>query len=436
MSLPASVNYNEPLHSLPEGTVSYSYVCQPVNGSVFAPSSQIIVDLGSKSFCDVASLYIRYKITYTGVTNVAVTTLNTVGTPAYQPFVRLDTLINSQQVESINLYNTVANLHTNLALSVSDKLGQQYNLGYGPDMTGATILQNENTDGGQTQLPANTTTVDVYYSAPLISLLSFSDKLLPLFLMQNIRLIFTLDTVAHVATATAAAVVPTNFSISNFEVVYNAVDMGSSVERDIIASSPKLRIKTMGYASSTAPTVPIGQAGALSLQYNMRYASLRSAFLNCGGTSATSANGQLDSFDITAGNGDYCLSIGGVQYPQRPISTSLNKAGAMMELRRAMGTIFGNTVAMSITAAEFNAIPSVATSNIKPGKFWFSQNLMKLTSPARSLFNGVSTQLSPINVNINMNTALGTQAISPTLIVAYDAVIEIDTASRNVLMVQ
>ena len=432
MSLPLSVKYDEELHSLPPETQNFEYVATPVNGSTFGQNQQIIIDLGNKGFLDPASLYFRYKMTYTGATNVAVTTLNTVGTPAYQPFVRMDCLVNSQQIESINLYNTVCNMHTNLQLDISSKLGQQYNLGYGPDSAN---LANENTDGGQTQLPANTTTVSVYYSAPLVSVLSFSDKLIPLFLLNNVRYVFTLDTVAHIATATAAAVIPTDYQISNFEVVYNVVDMGHSVEREIV-SLPKLRIKSMSYASSTAPTVPIGQAGALTLQYNMRYASLRSAFLNCGGTSATSANGQLDSYDITAGNGDYQFSIGGIPYPSRPVSTILNKAGAMMELRRAMGTIFGSTVALSITSAEFSAVPSTATSNIRPAKFWFSQNLMKLTTPSRSLFNGVSTQLSPINVNINMNTALATQAISPSLIVLYDAVIEIDTLTRNVLMIQ
>jgi hypothetical protein len=65
MSLPASVNYSEPLHSLPEGTTNFEYVAQPVNGSLFTASSQIIVDLGNVEMLDPASLFIRYSITYT-----------------------------------------------------------------------------------------------------------------------------------------------------------------------------------------------------------------------------------------------------------------------------------------------------------------------------------------------------------------------------------
>ena len=430
MSLPASVNYAEPLHSLPDGTQNFEYVAQAVNGSVFAPASQIIVDLGNRGFLDPASLFFRYKITYTVA---AASTSLTVGTPAYTPFARLDTLVNSTQVESVNLYNAVGNLHTNLALSISDKMGQQYNLGYGN-----AALGNENTDGAAIVSGAAVTSVDQYYSAPLLSILGFSDKLIPLCILNNVRFIFSLDTIANVASAIAGDAKPTNFSISNFEVCYNCVDFGSAVEREIVASNPKLRIKTMGYASSTGSLLNSTQTGSCSVQYNMRYASVRSAFMIFGGTDITkSANKNMDSFDITNGAGSYCFNIGGVNYPQRPLSTTLNKGGIMMELRKAMGTIFGSTVAMAVNAAEFNVTASqaAATTTVVPGKFWVAQNLMRLTTPGRSLFNGVSTQLSPINLNIEL-TAQITQPISPTLVLCYDAVLEIDTASRNCLMIQ
>ena len=53
-----------------------------------------------------------------------------VGTPAHTPFIRLDTFINCQSVESINNWNTVCNMLTNLQLSAADKYGQQFALGY------------------------------------------------------------------------------------------------------------------------------------------------------------------------------------------------------------------------------------------------------------------------------------------------------------------
>ena len=168
----------------------------------------------------------------------------------------------------------------------------------------------------------------------------------------------------------------------------------------------------------------------------MRYASVRSCILICGGTSATySANKNMDSYDATSGSGSYCFNIGGQNFPVRPLSTVNNRAGIISELRKVMGTIFGPTVSMAISRAEFSQVQNTATSIFVPSKFWVGQNLMRLTTPSRSLFNGLSTQMSPVNVNIEINTAT-TQALNPTLVLFYDAVIEIDTASRQINMVQ
>lgn len=426
MSLPASVNYGEELHSLPEGATSFEYVAQPVNGSSFAASSQIIVDLGNVGFLDPASLFFRYQIVYTAG---ATANPKTVGTPCYTPFARLDTLVNSQTIETINLYNAVANLYTNLQLSISDKMGNPA-LGYQDG------LNNDNTDGASITAAIATASAAQFMSAPLLGILGNSDKLLPLFLMNQTRLVFTLDSVANVCSnITAEQATLGSFAITNFEVCYNCVQLGPAVEREV-AMNPKLRIKSATYASSTAPQVASGSSGSISLQYNMRYASVRSCVLINGGTSATySANKNMDSYDLTSGNGDYQFNIGGLNYPQRPLSTLNNKSGVISELRKVMGTIFGSTVAMSISRTEFSQTQNTATTIYVPSKFWVGQNLMRLTTPSRSLFNGVSTQLSPINVNVNINTAT-TQAINPTLVLFYDAVIEIDTASRQITMIQ
>ena len=84
---------------------------------------------------------------------------------------------------------------------MADKLGQQYNLGYND-----TTLANENTDGAvYTLAAAGVITYSQYLSAPLIGLLSSSEKLIPLFLLNNIRLAFTLDSAANICSNLAAA---------------------------------------------------------------------------------------------------------------------------------------------------------------------------------------------------------------------------------------
>jgi len=113
----------------------------------------------------------------------------------------------------------------------------------------------------------------------------------------------------------------------------------------------------------------------------------------------------MDSIDLTSANGDFVLNIAGINYPQKPLSTLSNKAGIMNELRRAMGSIFGNNVAMSINSVEFNAIDQFSTTYDKPGKFIVGINLEKLTIPSKAFFTGISTQNAPITAIINIGTA-------------------------------
>ena len=405
-ALPQSVNYQEPLVVLPENTTNFEYTATPVNGSTFEASSQILVDLGNRGFLDPASLYFRYKITYTGTDAQSP---NICGTPAYQPFLRLDTYANSQNIETINNYNTVSNLCVNLQMNHSDKMGQQFNLGYS-DST----LANENTDGAVFLLAG--TTKDFYYSAPLIGLLGNSEKLIPLFLLNNIRVALTLDSVANVTSNITGDNKITKFVISNFEICYNCIDMGLSVQNDIMAMNPKLRIKSSSWATSQAPQIPSPSSGTQSLTFNLRYASVKSCFAVFGGTAATkSANKLLDSYDITSGNGDYQFNIGGVNYPQKTLSTLNNKAGIMMELRKAMGSIYSNNVSLSVNINEFQAIDTSVTTVVKPAKFWVAQNLQKMTVPSKGFFTGISTQLAPIQLNINIGTATS-QAYNPLYI--------------------
>ena len=426
-ALPQSVNYQEPLVVLPENTTNFEYTCVPVNGSTFAPSSQILIDLGNRGFLDPASLYFRYKITYTGTAAQAPTIC---GVPAYQPILRLDTFANSQNIETINNYNSVAALSVNMQLNVADKMGQQFNLGY-TDST----LGNENTDGASFTVPAGGT-IDFYYSAPLIGLLGNSEKLIPLFLLNNIRVALTLDSVANVATNITAGDKITNFSITNFELCYNCIDMGMEVQNEIIRMNPKLRIKSSTWATSLAPQIASGSSGSQSLTFNLRYASVKSCFALFGGTDGTkSANKLLDSYDVTSSNGDYQFNIGGVNYPQKSLSTLNNKAGLMMELRKAMGSIFNNNVSLSVNINEFSVISAGATNVFKPAKFYVAQNLQKMTVPSKGFFTGISTQMAPIQLNINIGTPTS-QAHNPLLCINYDTIVEIDSMTKTIMMIQ
>ena len=105
-----------------------------------------------------------------------------------------------------------------------------------------------------------------------------------------------------------------------------------------------------------------------------------------GNAAAQSANKLMDSYDITQSNGDFQFNIGGVNYPQKSLSTLNNKAGIMMELWRAMGSILNNNVSLSVNQNEFIVADGTVTTVRLPGKFWVAQNLQKLTVNQKAFF--------------------------------------------------
>lgn len=467
-SLPNLVNYSEPLSVLPDGMQNYSVTCTPVNGSSFGPSSQIIVDLNNVGYLDPASIMIRYNVTYT--TTSATATLNTQGIygaisgcPVYSPFLRLDTLMNSNVIESINNYNSVCSLLSNVNMSVAGKLGQQYALGYASD----NYEFNESTDGfiggvvgtGAAQVLTKT----LYLSAPLHCLLSNAEKLIPLN-GTNIRLQFTTDSMTNfcpliattdvtgaqtfttiagtitglcglgsgVVTANAASRF-TGMTINNFEVVYNQIQFPPHIDQEIRMQSPKIRIKTTSYATGTQ-TIANATGGTVNLIYNLRYASIKGLFLLNGGTTdgGTSKNKLFDSFDITRGTGSYNFNINGINYPQNPMSTLTNKAFLLQEVRRAMNNIYQNNVDMSVNANEYSLNDGSQSTVYIPAKFFVAVNTQRLSVPYKALFTGISSQNSPINAVINCGTATMSQNITALLAINYDAILEIDLATKQI----
>ena len=461
-ALPKSVDYSEPLGILPSGTENYNVTCYAVNGGPFTGGSQIIVDLNNVGYLDPASLSIRYKLSLTIPTVAAaqVTSYSIPGCPVYAPILRLDTLFNSNVVESINNYNSVATALSNLNMSISDKMGQQSALGYYEQsitLSNAGVASalvdystiNENTDGltvcATSGAATNATTTLTYsMSAPLPSLLSNAEKLIPLN-GTNIRLQFTLDATGNVcpsvattilsgtAAATGVAGAFSAYSISNFEVVYNQIQFPPQVERHILAM-PKLRIKTSSYATGLQ-SLSSGVAGTVNLVYNLRYASIKAMLLLMGSSSAKGSNKLFESIDMTSGNGSYNFQVNGVYYPQNPLSTSNNKSGCLVELRRAMKNMYSGNNSMSIannewlaTDASVYAAANGSSINV-PSKFYVGVNTQKMDSPA--LFTGVSSQNSPITAIINVGSTPTSLAYSPILMLYYDAIIEVDTTTRQ-----
>lgn len=424
-SLPASVNYAEVLPSLPENATRYSVALQPTNGSKFNASSQITFQYPNRGYLIPDSIYLRYRMSLTATASAISTTM--FGTPFFTPFQRLETQFGSVTVDSINNYHQVCNMLTNCTMDWAQKYGNAVNYGYSTSVPVTT----EELDSRAIAVTASTTS-DTSFSGPLPCLLSnITDKLVPLFAMPTITQILTVDSLLNIFVNTTNFAL---FELSNLELCYDFIELGSDVDAMVRGMGDKIYIKSQSFSNS-AVTIPKTSSSSQSYIFNQRYASIKGAILLFSGNNQTSQQGTylgnnlFDSRDPTSGNGSIYMNIAGVNYPQKPLSTLNNKSAILMELKKVMGSIYDKTNNMSIGTSEFNYKDTDQTTAFAPGKFYCAFNLQKLHS--NNLLTGISTNNSNISINIEQNTAVGDQNRQLNLILAYDALIEIDMVNKQ-----
>jgi hypothetical protein len=440
--LPREIDYTPP-KSLPESTMSQSMVSSPSNGSVFGPSSIIQLDLVNRGYLVPSSMYIRYKMTFTGqaANSTLITGAAVRGTPVYTFLSRLETQVGSQTVESIANYGQLNNLLVNSKMNYSSKVGVAYAFGYNLQSGAAGGFDNAVSapNGGYI---TGVSGASVFYAAPLNCILANADRLVPLKFMPSVRIQLTTETLLNAikADSVTALNTPTTYSISNFELCYDIVEFSPLVDQAITQrSGGMIVIKSQSFLSS-GTTIPAGLLGSAEFVYNQRLASIKSCYLHLSGVDATKLNLFFDSVDVTSSNGDYQIFIAGSPYPQRALSTVLNKAGIFMELSAAYGPAHDLlSTQFSINPTEFNYINTggagVGTTTINQmGKFYPSVNCEKL-STNDVLLTGVSSQSSPISVRISTGTATGSAQVCQ-LICQFDALLSIDLAARSLTVMQ
>ena len=411
-SLPNSVNYAEPIPSLPESTIKYSVALQPVNGQTFSMGgNQIIFQFPNRGYLQPDSVYLRYK----AVIGNATTASNILGCPFSAPFQRVETQFGSVTVDSINDWNQVNHILTNVTMDVAQKYGMQASYGYS---TSATPIIEEL---DSRIIPAVGETA--YFSGPVPCMLTnITDKLLPLFAMPTISMVFTTDSLANVINPTTTV---TGITLSNVELCFDFCEFGPEVDAMVRGMGQRIYIKSQSFANASV-NIPSGSNGSQAIIFNQRYASCKAAIVSFSGAVN---NKKFDAVDQTNNTGDYSLNISGVQYPQKPYSALNNKSGILQELRKCIGSIYDKTNNMSVNTVEFNRLDSdVNTVYTAPGKFYLGFNLEKLHSG--SLLTGISTNNSNITVNINQSTA-STVVRQCNLLLVYDALLEIDVLNKQ-----
>jgi hypothetical protein len=261
--------------------------------------------------------------------------------------------------------------------------------------------------------------------------------------MPQIRLQFTLDSLLNVfgyyQTAVPAISIPSSFTITNFEVCYELYHAPAHVMSSLIQSNQKLYLKSISF-NNVGTLVPSGTSGALSLNFNVRYNSIKAGFLYFAPTasSITFTNGQFDSYDLTQNSGDYQLFIGGISCPQKPLSAVSNRSGILSELRKAStcfgaeySCIFDKGNEMDIATGEFNALlHTTASTQSLAQKFFVGFHTEKLHNNT-TCFSGISSQNTAIVARITCPTATAA-AFNAQLITIFDALIEMDLSTGQV----
>jgi hypothetical protein len=406
--LPSNIDYTQSLPSLPDGVSSVSVVSTPVNLQTASPQSVIQFQLLNNGFLVPNSVYVAY--TYTVVTSASGGVMK--ATPAIAPFSRLDELVGSNSINTIQPYNMVASDLINFTYDVAQKYGN-LSLGY-KDSTSVPSIE---------ELDSRTLTDDETgtFAFPLVgSVFANCEKLIPLFAMPQLELRLTVDSIANIFTT---AVVPSSFVLSNIELRYTIINMGSAVEQLVRGMGSRIFIKSQSISASSQ-TLASGSAGSLSLVYNQRYNSIKALFAHLGGT--TSVNTFFDSLATNA-TSDYQFNIAGVNYPQRPLSATNNRYGIFQSLKQAIGSIYDAGNSQSINQVEWSYNSSGTTTATAPAKFIPAVSTRLIDSDF--LLTGISSQNSPINLIIN--TSATSQALTVYLLIAYDAILEIDMVNRQ-----
>lgn len=434
LSLPAGLNFGTKIPSLPDDARSTLMSVQPTNGQVFKSNAVITIDLPSRAglFIDPKSFFFRYKLNYTSGVGQPIIRC----TPAYSALLKLDEFVGSQPVNSVYNYHQTANMYINTHLSVADKAGMASALGY-TTIAGTTLEQLDSVtlNAGQTNLSGA-----ISFAAPLVcSAFSSTDKFIPTGLMSPIRMQFTVAPLTDLVVAGVDAM--SDFTVSFFEVCFNAIDMGVNVERLVAGMSDKLYLRTTCWANQGQNIPASAGTGTYTLPFNHRYRSVENLYmLSSGGSSSIDLNAWGDSRDVTSG-GTIQFTVGQAQYPLLPIDCANNKPGIIQYLRECTGAINDYRNSMSINTVEFAYASNAGnTTAVAPAKVIVGVPLSRIQGfnpyVASSLLSGVDTSSTPIIAQLRLANPTQAQNTNVYLIAEYTSLIEIDPLTKQVMIIQ
>ncbi len=451
-ALPKSLDYTEQPVQLPEGSQNISVSITPSNKASFDPAGDdIVFDLPQRGWINPASLSISYNLALTQAANCAA--FDIVGCPLYSPFAQSTVQVGSSIIENTTNYNQLCNLLVNTKLTLSQKESLAVGFGYNsaPDSTvvaaGAndaasvvSLLAASVTDGAvkrhghlnRRTVPATAGAAadnKIPLSGPLGNIISMSERMLPLFAMEEVRITLTTEKLVEIISGTKPAEC-TGYQITDVELHFDILEIpnADSILSSMQGADGNITVKSQSYTVNSQ-SLQVGSAGQQELVFNSRLASIKSLVsVFSGGNAGHTKNGKFDSVDVTQGQpgGAYQYFIGGTAVgPQRALAPGRNRAAVFSELGNVWSAphdIMSSN--MAITKDEFACVDGTDTTSQVPGKFFFGCSTEKATGP---LMSGVSSMMSPITLRLNLPQGLD-ETKNVSLVALHDAVWQINLA--------
>ena len=430
-ALPKSLDYTEQPVQLPEGTQNISVSITPSNKASFADSGDdIVFDLPQRGWINPASLSLSYNLALVQASGA--TAKEIVGCPLYSPFVQSTVQVGSSIVENIQNYNQLCNLLVNTKLTLSQKESLAVGFGYdsalspvavAPGADLATTITAYNLAAGKRHghlnrrsvainSTGNTVKTKIPLSGPLGNIISMSERMLPLFAMEEVRITLTTEKLSEIISG-GGVTAYNGFEITDVELHFDILEIpnADSILSSMQGADGNITVKSQSYTVNSQ-SLQNNSEGQQELVFNSRLASIKSLVsVFSGGTKCV--NGKFDSVDITrnGSGGAYQYFIGGTAVgPQRALAPGRNRAAVFSELGNTWSAphdIMSSN--MAITKDEFACVDNVVTTSETPGKFFFGCSTEKATGP---LMSGVSSMMSPINLRLNLPQGLdGTKNI-------------------------
>ena len=444
--LPKEIQYNKPMASLPSDTRMNQVIVRPSNGSTFAGDGNIIqMDLPAHGFAVPDSFCLNgvFKITPDANTDK----IQVRGVPAASWIQRVETIVGGSLLESVNDYGRRYNLISQTKLSYDEKAALMTEFGYGGGGVGgeAQIAPSFTTLNGRlgpTSAGTDGVAGSFPFSLPLGMMLSSCSELIPLGHMGGVRIQITTAQIADFMTAVIqngnAANAPT-IELSALELTFDLVDFASGIDavvRSMADSEGNLVLKSQGgnVTNVNFPVVPAAGSEGTFI-YNTRLSSIKSLVLQLTGEAGADAvNAGYDA--MRAGkSGSVQFFLANRPFPPTPLRET-NTAAVKSALRQAFGgahDIYSSRNAIPdkqwTDVANLLAADANASTIQAPACHFYGVNTEKLQSNSVML-SGESSQLTPINVRVNVSEATAAAA-TLSLYAVYDALIAINVDSRQ-----